>query len=78
MFEHVISSGHQWAEYLKGVPTCEKRIVLHVHLKQDFPEHKEGNHATMLSTKLEALEATPEEGVPNGSFKLQTSEYLFP
>ena len=61
MLEHVISSGHQWAEYLKGVPPCEERIVLHGHLKQDI-------HAPMLSPKQEALDVTPDEDSPNGAF----------
>ena len=68
MLEHVISSGDQWAEYLKGVPTCEKRIVLHGYLKQDLTVHKQGNHAPMLSPKQEALDGTPEEDIPNGAF----------
>ena len=68
VLEHVISSGHQWAEYLKGVPPCEKRIVLHGHLKQDIPGHQEGNHAPMLSTKHLALDVTPEGDIPNGDF----------
>ena len=66
MLEHVISSGDPWAEYLKGVPPCEKRIVLHGHLKQDILLHKQGNHAPMLSTKHEAL--NPEEDIPNEAF----------
>ena len=66
--EHVISSGDQWAEYLKGVPPCEKRIVLHGHLKQDILLHKQGNHAPMLSAKHEALDVTPEGDIPNGDF----------
>ena len=65
--EHVISSGDQWAEYLKGVPPCEKRIVLHGHLKQDILLHKQGNHAPMLCPKPEALDGTPEEDIPNGA-----------
>ena len=68
MLEHVISSGHQWAEYLKGVPPCEKRIVLHGHLKQDILLHKQGNHAPMLSPKHAALDVTAEEDIPNGAF----------
>ena len=68
VFEHVISSGDQWAEYLKGVPPCEQRIVLHGHLKEDIPGHKQGNHAPMLSTKHEALDIAPEEIIPNGIF----------
>ncbi len=66
MFAHVISSGHQWAEYLKGVPKYEERILLLGHLKQDIPRHKQGNHAPMLSTKHEAL--NPEEDIPNEAF----------
>ena len=66
VFAHVVSSGDQWAEYLKGVPTCEKGIGLHGHLKQGIPGHKQGNHASMLSTKHEALEGTPEEDFYNG------------
>ena len=68
MLEHVISSGHQWAEYLKGVPPCEERIVLHGHLKQDILVYKQGIHAPMLSPKHEALDVTPEEVIPNGDF----------
>ena len=68
VFDHVVSSGDLWEEYPKGVPTCEKRIVLHGHLKQDIPGHKQGNHAPMLSTKHEALDVTPEEDIPNGAF----------
>ena len=68
MFELVISSGDPWAEDLKGVPTCEKRIVLHGHLKQDILVHKQGTHARMLSTKHAALDGTPEEDIPNGAF----------
>jgi len=64
----VISSGDPWAEYLKGVPTSEKRIVLHSHLNQDIPGHKEGIHAPMLSTKHEARDVTPEEDSPNGDY----------
>ena len=67
MFEYVISSGDPWAEDLKGVPPCEKRIVLHGHLKQDIPVHKQGNHAPMLSTRHEALHVTPEGAIPNGA-----------
>ena len=65
---HVISSGDQWAEYLKGVPPCEKRIVLHGHLKQDILLHKQGNHAPMLSAKHEALDVTLDEYIPIGAF----------
>ena len=68
VFAHVISSGHQWAEYLKGVPKYEERILLLGHLKQDIPRHKQGNHAPMLSTKQEALDVTPDEDSPNGAF----------
>ena len=68
VLEHVISSGHQWAEYLKGVPPCEKRIVLHGHLKQDIPGHKQAIHAPMLSTEHEALDVAPEEDIPNRDF----------
>ena len=68
VFEHVISSGDPWAEYLKGVPPCEKRIVLHGHLKQDIPGNKQESHAPMLSTNREALDVTPEEDIPNGAF----------
>ena len=68
VFEHVISSGDQWAEYLKGDPTCEKRIVLHGHLKKDLLRHQQGNHAPMLSTKHEALDVAPEEDIPNAAF----------
>ena len=67
VFAHVVSSGDQWAEYLKGVPTCEKGIGLHGHLKQDIPGHKQGNHAPMLCPKPEALDGTPEEDIPNGA-----------
>ena len=67
VFAHVVSSGDQWAEYLKGVPPCDKRVVLHGHLKQDSPGHKQGNHAPMLCPKPEALDGTPEEDIPNGS-----------
>ena len=67
-FEHVISSGDQWAEYLKGVPTCKKRIVLHGRLKQDIPGHKQEIQAPTLSTKHEALDVTPEEDIPQGAF----------
>ena len=66
--EHVISSGDQWAEYLKGVPTCEKGIGLHGHLKQDIPGHKQAIHAPMLSTKPEALDVTLDEDIPIGAF----------
>ena len=65
--EHEISSGDQWAEYLKGVPPCEKRIVLHGHLKQDIPVQIKGFHTPMLSTKHEALDVTPEEDIANGA-----------
>ena len=68
VFEHVISSGDQWAEYLKGVPPCEKRIVLHGHLKQDILVYKQEIHARMLSTKREALDVTPQRDFPNGAF----------
>ena len=68
MFAHVISSGHQWAEYLKGVPKYEERILLLGHLKQDILVHKQGNHAPMLSAKHEALDVTPEGDIPNGVF----------
>ena len=68
VFEHVISSGDPWAEYLKGVPPCDKRVVLHGHLKQYLPRHKEGIHARMVSTKREALDVAPEEDIPNGVF----------
>ena len=68
VFEHVISSGDQWAGYLKGVPPCEKRIVLHGHLKQDILVYKQGIHAPMLSPKHEALDVTPDEDSPNGAF----------
>ncbi len=67
VLEHVISSGDQWAEYLKGVPTCEKRFVLHGYLKQDIPWQKQGNHAPMLCTKQEALDVTPEKDSPKGA-----------
>ena len=67
MFAHVISSGDQWAEYLKGVPKYEEGILLLGHLKQDIPRHKQGNHAPMLSTKQEALDVTPEGDIPNGA-----------
>ena len=53
---------------IEGVPPCEKRIVLHGHLKQDIPGHKQGNHAPVLSTKQEALDGTPEEDIPHGVF----------
>ena len=66
--EHVISSGDQWAEYLKGVPPCEKRIVLHGHLKQDILVYKQDIHAPMLAPKQEALDVTPDEDSPNGAF----------
>ena len=62
VFAHVVSSGDQWAEYLKGVPPCEKRVVLQGHLKQ----YLHGIHARMLSTKHEAL--NPEEDIPNEAF----------
>ena len=68
MLEHVISSGDPWAEYLKGVPPCEKRIVLHGHLKQDILGYKQEIHAPMLSPKQEALDVTPEEDILNGAF----------
>ena len=68
VFAHVIASGDQWAEYLKGVPTCEQRIVPHGHLKQDIPGHKQGTHAPMHSTKHEALNVTPEVDIANGEF----------
>ena len=68
MFAHVISSGDQWAEYLKGVHTYERRIGLHGHLKKELPWHQQGNDATMLSTKHEALDVAPEEDIPNGDF----------
>ena len=61
VFAHVISSGHQWAEYLKGVPKYEERILLLGHLKQDI-------HAPMLAPKQEALDGTPEEDIPHGVF----------
>jgi len=31
--EHVISSGDQWAEYLKGVPPCEN--IREIYLRAD-------------------------------------------
>ena len=65
---HVLSSGDQWAVYFKGGPTCERRIVLHGHLKQDIPGHEQAIHAPMLSTKQEALDVTPDEDSPNGAF----------
>ena len=68
VFAHVVSSGDQWAEYLKGVPTCERRIVLHGHLKQDIPGHKQAIHAPMLSTKPEPLDVTLDEDIPIGAF----------
>ena len=68
VFEHVISSGDPWAEYLKGVPPCEKRIVLHGQLKQEILVYKQETHATMLFAKHEALDVTPEEDIPNGAF----------
>ena len=68
VLEHVISSGHQWAEYLKGVPPCEERIVLHGHLKQDILVYKQDIHAPMLSPKHEALDVTADEDSPNGAF----------
>ena len=68
VFEHVLSSGDPWAEYLTGVPPCEKRVVLQGHLKQYLPRHKEGIHARMLSTKREALDVTPQRDFPNGAF----------
>ena len=68
VFEHVIPEGDQWAKYLKGVPTCEKRIVLHAQLKQAILVHKQVNHAPMLSPKPEALIVTTEEDIPNGAF----------
>ena len=68
VFEHVISSGDQCAEYLKGDPPSEKRIVLHGHLKQGIPVPKKGFHATMLFAKHEALDVTPEGDIPNGDF----------
>ena len=68
VFEHVISSGDPWAEYLKGVPPCDKRVVLHGHLKQDIPGHKQAMHAPMLSTKHEALDVTLDEDIPHGAF----------
>ena len=68
VFAHVVSSGDQWAEYLKGVPPCEERIVLHGHLKQDILVYKQDIHAPMLAPKQEALDGTPEEGSPNGAF----------
>ena len=67
VFAHVISSGDQWAEYLKRVPPCEKRIVLHGHLKQDILVYKKEIHAPMLCPKPEALDGTPEEDIPNGA-----------
>ena len=67
VFAHGISSGDPWAEYLTGVPPCEKRVVLQGHLKQYLPRHKEGIHARMLSTKREALDVTPEGDIPNGA-----------
>ena len=30
--------------------------------------HKQGNNASMLSTKHEALDVTPEGDIPNGDF----------
>ena len=68
VFAHVVSSGDQWAEYLKGVPPCEKRIMLHGHLKQDILVHNQGNHAPMLSPKQAALDVTPQRDFPNGAF----------
>ena len=67
VFEHVISSGDPWAEYLKGVPPCEERIVLHGHLKQDILVYKQDIHAPMLAPKQEALDVTPEGDIPNGA-----------
>ena len=64
VFEHVISSVDQWAEYLKGVPPCEKRVVLQGHLKQ----YLHGIHARMLSTKQEALNVDPGMKTPNEAF----------
>ena len=64
VFEHVISSGDPWAEYLKGVPPCDKRVVLHGHLKQYLPRHKEGILVLMLSTKRESLDVTPQRDFP--------------
>ena len=66
---------HMW--YLQGISGqntsweflhVKKRIVLHGHLKQDIPGHKQGNHAPMFSTKHAALDVTPEEDIPNGAF----------
>ncbi len=68
VFAHVVSSGDQWAEYLKGVPPCEERIVLHGHVKQDILVYKQDIHAPMLSPKQEALDGTPDEDSPNGAF----------
>jgi len=68
VFEHVISSGDPWAEYLKGVPPCEKRFFLQGHLKLYLPRHKKGIHARMLSTNREALDVTPQIDFPNGAF----------
>ena len=68
VFAHVVSSGDPWAEYLKGVPPCEKRIVLHGHLKQDILVYKQEIHARMLSTKHATLDGTPDEDSPNGAF----------
>ena len=68
VFAHVVSSGDQWAEYLKGDANYDKGIGLHGHLKQDIPGHKQGNHAPMLCPKPEALDGTPEEDIPNGAF----------
>ena len=68
VLEHVISSGDPWAEYLKGVPPCEKRIVLHGHLKQDILVYKQGIHAPMLSPKHEGPDVTADEDSPNGAF----------
>ena len=76
--EHVISSGDQWAEYLKGVPPCEKRIVLHGHLKQDILVYKQDIHAPMLSPKQEAWMEPLTKTVPMGPFQLHTSESIFP
>ena len=42
--------------------------MLHGHLKEDIPGHKQGNHAPMLSPKQEAMDVTPEEDIPNGAF----------
>ena len=68
VFAHVVSSGDQWAEYLKGVPTCEKGVGLHGHLKQDILVYKQDIHAPMLAPKQEALDGTPDEDSPNGAF----------